>query len=149
MKFIKKNKKLIVLGILAVLLIIFIIFIVRMFVYPTDGPIYGNRLDGIDEVKINDNKSNEIESSLLSNSNIKSAKMYIQGKIVNILIDVQNISVDDAKGALNGTLGSFSDKEKSFYDFQYFITNSSDENNESYPVIGYKSKSNDSITWTK
>jgi len=149
MKLINKHKKLVVLGILLIIFIVLVIFIVKLFIYPTDGPIYGNRLDGIKDVKINDNKANELESNLLSKDNVKSAKMYVQGKIINILIDVETIDVETAKKIFVDTLEEFSKEEKEFYDFQYFITNSSDKDSDSYPVIGYKSKTKDSISWTK
>mgnify|MGYP006874657562 CR=1 FL=1 len=44
-------------------------------------------------------------------------------------------------------LDEFKDNQKKFYDFQFFIDNES--NTEQFPIIGYKHRSIDSITWTK
>jgi hypothetical protein len=148
MKFIKKHRNNILLGILLLIIIIGVGYFLKAFVFPSSGPFYGNRLDGIDNVEISDNRITELESNLLRNDKVKSSDVLIQGKIINIFIDVEDMGADDAKKILNDTLGDFSDAEKEFYDFQYFITNDSDKDSEIYPIIGYKSKSSDTISWS-
>ncbi|MFA5602658.1 MAG: hypothetical protein WDA21_02855 [Bacilli bacterium] len=149
MKFIKKQKSKILIGILLLIIGISVIFLIKAFVYPSNGPIYGNRLNGIDDVEIKDNRITEIESSILHNDKVKEVEVLLQGKLINIFIDVDNIDADEAKKILNDTLDDFSAGEKDFYDFQYFITNNSDKDSEIYPIIGYKSKLSDIISWSE
>ena len=60
---------------------------VKQYLYPDDKlTVYGNRLDGIDKVKITDEKKNEIIKMIKEKAGIKDAKIDIQGKIINVSI---------------------------------------------------------------
>jgi len=48
---------------------------------------------------------------------------------------------------LNLILDNFTEEEKSFYDFEVFITN--EEEKELYPMIAYKHRNNVTFTITK
>ena len=148
MKFIKEHKfKLIIGVIILVVLIVGLILLKNLLFSTSDGPIYGNRLDGIEDVEIADERFTEIESNLLVNDGVETADVYLEGKLINILIDVKELSIDESKTILNKTLESFSDEEKEFYDIQYFVTEESDPESELYPIIGYKNKLSNIIVW--
>ena len=143
MKYIKKNKKMfIAIGIF--LLLVILLIPVKNALFPNTGKaIYGDRLDGIDKVKISNKTLASIEDKLKEDS-VTKVSSRISGKTVEIILTV---SLEVAKGYGDKALEVFSDAEKKYYDFQVFITK--DSESEEFPIIGYRHHSKDSITWTK
>jgi hypothetical protein len=119
----------------------------KAYLYPENQKtVYGDRLDGIEEVTITDEKINEIVGIIKKEAGITDASINIQGKIVNINItaSTEANTIDVMKTLSSSILSNFSDDEIAFYDFQFFIKN--EDNN--YNMIGYKNKKNLSITWS-
>jgi len=110
--------------------------------------IYGDRLDGIEKVKITKSEQNKIKDSLKENANVEKVNIVISGKIFNVLITVKNeTSLDDAKGLGATVLTNLEDKQKKFYDVQVFVQKTNDS--KQFPIIGYKHHTKDDFTWTK
>lgn len=148
MSFIRKNK-FVILAIGVFLILVFLAFqIVSMF-FPEEGKaLYGERLDGIEEVELSDKKLTKIESTLKSDEAVKKADVSVAGKIVEVIITVQDdTSADTAKGLNTKVLDSLTKKEKEFYDVQIFIKKDTDA--ADFPIIGYKHHAKDSFSWTK
>ncbi len=146
MKFIKKNSSAVVGISVFILVIVAILLIKNIFMFDDTKVIYGTRLEGIEKVKISSNQRSSAESKI--SGDVESVKVRIAGKIVNTTIKTKaETSIDDAKKLAEEVLGEFKDNQKKFYDFQFFIDNES--NTEQFPIIGYKHRSIDSITWTK
>lgn len=145
MEFFKKNKKL-VMGIGIALVILLVLVLIKLLIFPTIGKDrYGNRLDGIEQVKINDDSMTRMAQELSRENGIENVDTDIKGRIVNIMVDVKpGTKVEDAKKIADKTLEYFSDDQKEYYDIQVFLT-SSDEN---YPYIGYKHKTSKEFKWT-
>lgn len=128
------------------------IFIVGWLVYgvvmPSAGkPVYGNRLDGIEEVRIDDDKKEKIVKSLEEKSFVTHASVKINGKIINVIVKVKDETTPATARALNTTVTkNLSEKELSFYDVQLFLT-SENEKSKNYPIIGYKSASDAKFTF--
>ena len=98
MKFIKKNKY----TIIAVLIFIGLVFIgakaKNILVPDTAKAAYGDRLDGIKNHPLTDDTLKSISSKLEENENILKATVNLQGKIINVIISVNDtVSVNDAK----------------------------------------------------
>lgn len=152
MKFIKKltqNKVKLLLTIIIVLIIILIISTIVFFTDNSTKANYGNRLDGIEEVEIQEDQAEEMVSTLEKEDKVSSASYRIQGKIVNVTIEVkQDTSLKDAKALTSKVTESYDEEQVKFYDFQVFINNK-DEKNSSYPIIGYKKATADSFSFTK
>lgn len=147
MKYIEKNKKMfIAIGIF--LLLVILLIPVKNALFPNTGKaIYGDRLDGIDKVKISNKTLASIEDKLKEES-VTKVSSRISGKTVEIILTVSSdVSLEVAKGYGDKALEVFSDAEKKYYDFQVFITK--DSESEEFPIIGYRHHSKDSITWTK
>lgn len=146
MKFIKKNSSAVVGISVFILVIVAILLIKNIFMFDDTKVIYGTRLEGIEKVKISSNQRSSAESKI--SGDVESVKVRIAGKIVNTTIKTKaETSIDDAKKLAEEVLDEFKDNQKKFYDFQFFISNES--NSEQFPIIGYKHRSIDSITWTK
>lgn len=151
MKYIKKNKfMIIIVCIIILLLILSSSSIIKLF-FPNLGvPIYGNRLDIIEEVKISSNRKTEIGNALMLNDFIKSAKVNVSGAIINIIIDVkEGVDLIEAKNIGVKALLELSDDEKKVYDIQLFITQKevTDEDDILFPLIGYKNRLSTGVVW--
>ena len=146
MKFFKKHKTLtlILLIIIAGLLALFILRDTVNFDEST--AVYGNRLEGIDAVKITKDQENSVIDAVKAHST--ETKIRVAGKLVNIIIYTKgNVTLEEAKGLAPTVLALFTDEQKKFYDFQFLIDNS--ENQAQFPIIGYMQHSRDGVNWTK
>lgn len=142
-----KKYNLVILGVLIVLIIVAIIIALRSFLYPDDlKSIYGNRLNDIEQYAISNAELNEITEKSKEIENIKDLSIDVKGKIVNIMLEVEEESkVEDIKKSMESTLKNFDDELIEYYDFQFFLTN---ENLE-FIIIGYKNKNNEEIVYTE
>ena len=120
---------------------------VKQYLYPDDKlTVYGNRLDGIDKVKITDEKKNEIIKMIKEKAEIKDAKIDIQGKIINVSITAseKENTKEEMQKLCTEILLKFSSEEIKFYDFQFFIKNE----DLNYNMIGYKNKISEEISYS-
>lgn len=148
MSFIRKNKFVIIAIGIFLILVVLVFQIATMF-FPEEGTaLYGDRLDGIEEVELSNSKLTKIESNLKSDGAVKEADVSVVGKIVEVIITVQDdTSVDTAKALNTKVLDSLSNKEKKFYDIQIFVKKDSEATD--FPIIGYKHHAKDTFSWTK
>ena len=146
MKFIKKHK----IEFIALFIIIIICILGYFAVKPllgNDSNKYGNRLDGIENVKITDEQVKKLTSEMEENKDVKSIKYDLQGRLIYIILEVSNeTAVDVSKGYANKILNYFDDEQKTYYDMQVIIKSDSKES-EVYPIIGAKHKTSTSFIW--
>jgi len=147
MNFFNKHKKLcIVLICLLIFLIVLFIFL-KQFMVDSSKDFYGDRLKGIENVKINNDRMKDMENEISKNENINSVNYDLRGRLVNITISVkENVSLDEAKGYADKTLEYFEEDEKKYYDVQIFLT-SDKKDSEEFPMIGYKHKTSSNLVW--
>lgn len=152
LNFINKHKGLsIVCGLALILFIIVLIILISLFVTTGKGT-YGDRLDGIEDVKLSDSFLDEIKTSLEENDNIESANVRLQGKIVYIEFQAKNgVNSDAVKSICDVTLERFSEDELKFYDFNFIVkwVNKTDNGDELTAIAGYKHHNKTVISWTK
>lgn len=148
MSFIRKNK-FVIIAIGVFLILVVLVFQIATMFFPEEGTaLYGDRLDGIEEVELSNSKLTKIESKLKSDGAVKEADVSVAGKIVEVIITVQDdTSVDTAKALNTKVLDSLSNKEKKFYDIQIFVKKDSEATD--FPIIGYKHHAKDTFSWTK
>lgn len=147
MKYVKKNKKtFIAIGIF--LLFVILLIPIKTALFPNAGKaIYGDRLDGIEKVKITDSQLSKAKDTLKDDA-VSKVTARVSGKTVEIIITVnQDVSLDTAKSYGTKVIEPFKDSQKKYYDFQIFITKA--EASDEFPIIGYKHHSLEGITWTK
>lgn len=148
MKFIKKNKFVIIV-IIIFIVTTFILYQAYQLLMPSNGVIYGNRLEGIKEVPIKQDLINEINKSLQEKEAVSTSEINIIGKTVNIIITVEDdTNIKTAKDVGNITLEHFEEKQLKYYDFQVFIKKK-DSTQNNFPIIGYKHAQKDIYIWTK
>ena len=147
MNFIKKNKvTIIIIGIFAICVFL-IMGIINAF-FPEEGvALYGNRLDGIDKVAVSDATLKELEDKFKEDA-VASVSARTSGRIIEIVIVVNDdVAPETAKIYGAKALEVFSDEQKAYYDIQVFAKKNIET--AEFPIIGYKHKTKDSLTWTK
>lgn len=145
--FLKKNKFTVFALVFLVLLFILIICSKELFFPNVGSAIYGDRLNGIVEIKKEDKEV--IVNSLKENENVVEAKSSVTGKILEVYITVKDeVSLGDAKKIGSSILEKVSDEIKNDYDIQVYISKNSEEQNN-FPIIGNKHVDNETISWSK
>lgn len=144
--FFKTHKKQCMIGGIAFLVIFFLILIWLFIVPVFSNNKYGDRLDGIKEHKISSDTVKDIENSLKENDKVTDVTYNNEGRILDFIITVSNdMSTEDAKKLGDTILDKISDDDKKYYDIQILID--TEEENDNYPIAGYKHKSEDNFTY--
>lgn len=148
MKFVKKHKVLfIAIGVIIVLFIVCFVILYKMF-FSYGNNKYGDRLKNIIGLEISNYTVSKIEAELKELENVESVKYKLTGKLISIVFNVNSeLEKDLAKEYGDKVLEYFSEEEKKNYDIQIFMISSDEEENE-YPIIGYKKASKEAITWS-
>lgn len=135
--------------IIALGFILFLILLIIFFQMLIGGSSdkYGNRLDGIDKVKISNKTFEEVKKEVTDTELVEEVSTRLQGKIVYMTITLKSdTSKDKAKEIASATLDNYSEDELKFYDFSFFLRWKGEEGDT--VVTGNKHHSLDSITWT-
>lgn len=157
LNYINKHKGLtIVVGLSLILFIIMLGIFISLF-FSNGEDKYGNRLDGIEDVKLSNTFLQELEKNLKEDESVVDANVRLQGKIVYIVFEVNSdISTDTAKLMASNTLEKFDEEELSFYDISYLIkwiktkeTEDGKTEEEITAIAGTKHPLKESITWSK
>ena len=147
-KWIKKNIGLtIVFGLSIVLLIILAVIFVKLLTGGSSDK-YGNRTEGIEDVKISNEIYDGVKTELMDTGLVKEANVRLQGKIIYTTIDLNgDVSVDKAKELASNTLDNYEAEMLEFYDYSYFLRW---EREESTTVVtGNKHHNLDIIAWVR
>ncbi|CCY46431.1 putative uncharacterized protein [Firmicutes bacterium CAG:822] len=144
--FFKTHKKQCMIGGIAFLVIFFLILIWLFIVPVFSNNKYGDRLDGIKDHKISSDTVKDIENSLKENDKVTDVTYNNEGRILDFILTVSNdMSTEDAKKLGDTILDKISDDDKKYYDIQILID--TEEENDNYPIAGYKHKSEDNFTY--
>lgn len=149
LNFIKKHK----IGVIFFVVVAIIVgamfsFARSVLVSGNEGTIYGKRLNGIKDVKLNEDTLNKITTEIKASEQVKTASHRLEGKILNITIDVvPEMTLEVAHQLVGPILNSLTEKELGFYDIQVLIICSANEASELYPVIGYKHRTSSEFVW--
>ena len=148
-KFIKKNKLAVITFIICLIFVI-LVFAIKLTFFPNEArAIYGDRLDGIEEVEITDKQQEDIIKSLEDKDEVKEVSCDVKGRILNILITVNDdVALDTAKSLTTTITDNLKKKQTSYYDIQVFIKKSNEEDTR-FPIIGYKHQDKDEFSWSK
>ena len=146
-KYLKENLKLIVV-LLVFIVLAFGFFIAYNAIFVNNQSKYGDRLDGIENVKITDKIKKEIVDNVGSLQITKSVSVNVSGKTINVLAKVNDdIDVGKAKEIDGKVIEKLSEEAKKFYDIQILISKDTDD--AKFPIVGYRHHSKDYISWTK
>lgn len=147
MKWIKKNKFMII-AIIFFIVISVVGYKALMIFFPsTNSAIYGDRLDG----KINVKKEvyDGIKTRISGQEFVKDVSVREKGRTVNIVVTIMDsTSKDAAKGLTNLVLEGFNESQIGYYDFQVYIKKE-DKNENDFPIIAYKQHNSAEFVWSR
>ena len=144
----KKNKGLATIVGLAIILFIILLIITLELLFCGSSNKYGDRLDGIDKVRIEDKTYNEVKEEVKNTDLVTDVSIRLQGKIVYTTIVLKDdTSVDKAKEIASNTLDNYRKEELSFYDFSFFLEWKGEEKDTVITVN--KHHNLEAITWVK
>ena len=147
--FYKRNRVYSLLMLISTICVISIVVgVILYFLGQTSKDKYGNRLDGINKVKITTKKIDTIEKKIEENEMVDNTDLNIKGKLIYFNIELNSGKHSDAESIAQSSLELFSEKEKEFYDIQFVIENKNPEDEENFPIMGYIKKGNTLIKWT-
>lgn len=145
---IKNNKGLTFILILTLILLAVMGVIFAQMLSGGDSNVYGNRLDGIDDVKISDETYSEVEEEVMATEVVEKVDVRLQGKIVYTTIVLKSDTTSDrAKEIASATLDNYSEEELKFYDFSYFLKWTRE--GVTIVIAGNKHHDNSAISWIK
>ena len=123
MNYIKRNKGTVIAIIIFIILVV-LLFQIKNIFFPNSGKaIYGNRLEGIEEVEISKDTYKKVEKSLAEDS-VSKVTTDIAGKLVKIFITVnEDVDIEKAKSYGGKAIEPFTAEQKNYYDFQININN--------------------------
>lgn len=146
MKFIKKNKSTVVALLIFVAVFVAFLILKNTIMFDENQAIYGNRLEGEESVKLSSQDIDKVKEEVKDMT--KSVDVTKNGKIINIIAYTNpDITLEVAKTIGDKALTAFSDEQKKFYDIQLLIDN--EDNQDQFPIIGYKHRNKEGISWTK
>ena len=141
-KFLKSNKKIIILVSVILLVLISFVLLYKIF-FGTSG---SNRYEGIKSHQLSKTEINDVKGVVKELENVKSTKVYTDSKIIKIFVKLKDdVEFDKVKDVATKTISKIKEKNLKFYDVEFFIE--SKDNSEVYPKIGYKHKSSEQFVW--
>lgn len=123
MRFMKKHKLTTFIIIIYIAIIIVLYFLYKIFMGSNGLPVYGDRLDGIENVPITNEQKTKLVNDLKANSDvIKVSEPHLSGRTYNVVIYVTDVDkVDNAKKLADIVTKNLDDKQNEYYDVQVFI----------------------------
>ena len=147
MKWIKKNKWMLI----AIVVFVFITLIgykaLSVFFPSTDKPIAGDRFDS--KVDVDKKLYDGIKTRMKDLEYVKEVSVRENGRTINIVVTVMDsTSMDAAKDLSKYVLEGFSDSQIGYYDFQLFVKKEDAKEND-FPIIAYKQHNSADFYWNK
>lgn len=143
-----ENRVLFMLTVVLVICVILIIGVAIDYFLGTTKDKYGDRLEGIKSVEISDKKIKEIENKIVEDEKIEKCNINKFGKVIYINITfTDGISLVEAEGKVQPTLGLFSEKELKFYDMNYTLIQEKKEGTEGFTIMGSRNVNGSGIVW--
>lgn len=136
-KILNENRVLLVLGIILLVCLVVVAVVSLTYFYGSSDTVYGNRLDDIKDMPLNEKLFKDIENELKEDESVKNVSTTKKGKIVYINIDfVDATKMEDAKKVAESSLELFNDDELALYDIEFTITSLSTNDFIGYTLMG-------------
>ena len=146
MKFIKKNKTLLLAGLILIAIVAAIFIVKDTIMFDEYQALYGNRLEGIDKVQVTNDQIKQVKERLKETT--EKVDVRVSGRVINLIIETKpETTPEEARGMAGVLLEIITPEQKSYFDIEALIDNS--ENQNQFPIIGYMHKSKDVFTWTR
>ena len=131
---------------LALVVIVILMYIFFSVFLGSNGK-YGNRLEGIEKVKLTNKDFDKVEDWIKDTKTVESASIRLVGRIIYVdIIFNKDADKNGAKSLAGGTLNKFEDDETAFYDFEFILSQNKDDG---FKLVGTKSPKINDISWIK
>ena len=106
---------------------------------------YGDRLAGIEKVKID---VKEVESKIVGEEIVKKCKLSITGRIVyaSIYFEAPTTLVE-AQTIAQKSLDYYDEEQKKFYDFHFTLKEEATEDNAGFIISGARNRNGSGLVW--
>ena len=123
MNYIRKHKLTSFVILVYIVVVAFAYFLYKMFIGSSGLPVYGDRLDGIENVPISEEQKDKIvEEMKKSNFVLDVTRPYLKGKILKVVITVSDSAqLQASKELAPKILDILDNDQKAFYDIEFFI----------------------------
>ena len=119
--------------------------LVQCFYVGSSKDKYGERLAGIEKVKID---TKDVESKIIVEEIVKKAEVLITGKIVYITMNFDApTTLVEAQSIAQKSLDYFDEDQKKFYDFHFTLKEAATETDEGFIISGAKNKNGSGLVW--
>lgn len=147
-KFIKKYNKQLKIGIVVLLVLIVLLILYKSLFYSSsEKAAYGVRLRDIKKNEFTSKEQKEVKEKSSSLDGVSSLKITVKGRLIKFFVNFDaGVSNVDIKNKFNEMVGFFSEKVKGYYDITFYAIQEK-EGKETYPIIGYKHKSKEAMTF--
>lgn len=144
-----ENKTLfIVLAVAIGCILISFILLLKYFYFGNGQTKYGDRLQGIETVKIDDNRINDIKSSIQMEDKVSSVNINISGKIIYTkIIFNSSATLVEAESIAVKSLEKYSEEEQKYYDYEFTLYQDSTEEKEGFRIMGAKNVNGSNLVW--
>jgi hypothetical protein len=123
MGYIKKHKLSAFIIFVYIVLVVFAYFIYKLFIGSSGKAVYGNRLDGIEDVPITEEQKEELYNKISELDYVLSVtKPYLSGKIYKVVVTVKDTaSVDQGRYVANLLEETITPEQRAFYDSEIYL----------------------------
>jgi len=128
--------------------IVSVFLLLKYFYFGNGSSKYGDRLDGIENVMITDEKKMNVVNKLKEDKKVLDAKVTVTGKIIYIRIVFNaGTHLDDAKSIAVKSLEEFSDEEMKFYDLNFTLKSDATDSVDGFTIMGAKNVNGSNLVW--
>ncbi len=111
---------------------------------------YGDRLDGIENYPLPASLEDDIKSLYSDDTNVGKVVVHVQGKIIYIDITFSTaVKIEVAESTASKALEKIGTDNLTFYDIQYILTYSGEEENDNFPIFGAKKATSQKVVWSR
>lgn len=152
MKIVKKmwaeNRVLFALFMIVLICVFVILGVMINYFFGVSKSSYGERLQGIEEVEINDEFKNKFILFVKEDNVVNDATIKTRGKIIYITLSFkEGVSLEDAKNKASASLTTVEQKYLDFYDFNYTLKGAAVENGEGFLIMGARNVNGNGLVW--
>ena len=148
-KFYRENRVLVILaGVVLICMVISIFLLFKYFYFGNGNDKYGDRLNIIEGLEINDKRQEEIINKIKENKLVNDSQIIINGAIINFIINFkEEVSLVEAESVAVTILDEFSNEEKNAYDISFNLLEDKTETSEGFNMWGAKNAGREKIVW--
>ena len=141
-----ENRVLMVLAIILLVCFIIIISVSLTYFYGSSESEYGNRLEGIDKVKITEKDINKITKTLEKEESVENSILNNKGRMLYLTIEYSTgTTLENAKLIADKAITLFDEDELNYYDINITIKASGTGEVPSYTLMGARNSGGSGI----